>query len=242
MKPARMSLVACCLLLGVGGCAIFKNPNGADSGTGGTDGSDGDTDATDTDASDGDTDADTDTDVSTSTDTDGTDTDTDTDADADTDGGIGDELCDRTLTTGGPRDDCVTYELTCDAPVIDTIEGGRADFGAEAYQNWYCGWASGDPWAGPERVYTFEHPGTGEVEITLESPCVDLDLIALRWAPWAEEEECPITETLISECEMDDSRDGGSVTLWSNEPVTYLVIVDSVDDERDNFALVATCP
>lgn len=232
---ASTPILAVLAVLGMAlsGCAIFKAPATGDdtAGTGTTDGG-----ATDGGVTDGGV-----------TDGGGTDGGTETDGGSTSDGGTGDGgssdvFCDRNINTPPPSDDCVTDTLSCGDSIDDTLRGGQATYGATAYQTWTCGWGEGDPWAGSERVYAFTHPGTGSVEITLDSPCADMDLIAARWGYFASDGECPAEDTtLLRECEMDDSSGGGTVSIWNSDPADYLIIVDSVDDERENFSLSIEC-
>jgi hypothetical protein len=215
------------------GCAIFKGPaqpvDTSDPGDGGADDGGGTSDGG---GADGGSDGGGDTDGGFPTDTGG-------------DGGGGDDpLCDQSISTGPPTNDCVTSTLSCDTRKIDTLKRGYALYGAAAYQAWYCGWTGGDPWSGSERVYAFEHPGTGTVTFTLDTPCAEMDLVVLRWGYFASEGTCPTESTsLISECEMDmDSGDSGQVSVYASSPADYLVIVDGVDGAEENFSLEIACP
>lgn len=159
------------------------------------------------------------------------------------DGGAEDPLCSESVDNFPPADGCVTDTLSCGETVKGNLHGGTSNFSIDDYEAWYCTYGSGDPWSGPERVYAFEHPGTGSVEIKLHTPCAEMDLAVLRWGWWASEGECPSEEsTLVTECEFDESSGDGSVVIYASAPSDYLVIVDGVEGAVDLFQVSAVCP
>ena len=137
---------------------------------------------------------------------------------------------------GGP--DCVTDSLACGDSIIDNTEGGGFDWEGDAYQGWYCLISTATDYGGPERVYAFDHPGTGNVTFSLSSPCADLDLVALHWS---DEDTCPLAEYSVLECEGDDGSGTNSFTIWNNEAARYLVIVDGDDSAGAPFQLSVSC-
>lgn len=182
-----------------------------------------------------------------SSDADGTDTaevdgdGDDDDADADADGGPGLDCSQDVEQT--PVDDCVTRPLMCDTgPIISTTKRASNRFESLDYNAHYCFPDSDPKYDGPDTVFIFEHPGTGNVDIQLHAPCGELDLIALRWQDWTDDGTCPTADTLSVPCE--DSTDDGddTVMLYETEPKDYLIIVDGPDGERANFTLYADCP
>jgi hypothetical protein len=165
------------------------------------------------------------------------DADTDTDADSDSDVEVD---CDEDLGTppiGGS--DCVSDTLGCGDTIVSTTLGGSNAFDGDDYQTWFCAIATENDYDGPERVYTFEHPGTGDVTFSLSTPCEDLDLVVMAWA----DASCPTSDTSINECEI--ASGGGSsdsVTIWNPSKVGYLVVVEGLGGEEAPFALSAACP
>lgn len=227
-----MRLALPLLLSVLSACAIFKGPaqpaDTSDPGDGGSTDGGGIGDGGGT--SDGGSDGGGETDGGFPTDTGG-------------DGGTDDPLCDQSISTGPPDEACVTSSLSCDTRKLDTLKRGNAEFGADEYQAWYCGWTGGDPWSGRERVYSFSHPGTGTVTFTLDTPCAEMDLVVVRWGYFASEGSCPTESTsLISECEMDMANGDGEVSIYASTPADYLVIVDGVDAAEENFSLEIDCP
>ena len=186
-------------------------------------------------------DGDTDTDVDSDTDSDA-DGDSDTDSDSDTDTDTGEPFdCAFPLTPESVPDGCVTRPLRCGDYLIVTTEGGSDLFGQDEYQSWFCT-VTGDPYDGPERIYAFEHPGTGDVTFTLGSPCDEVDIAVLRWEYWVDEHECPTADTtMVTECDMDDDRGDGEVTVWNNQVSNYLVVVDGPEPVETPFTLEITC-
>lgn len=139
-------------------------------------------------------------------------------------------------TKEGPA--CVTSTLSCGESLIDNTEGGGSEWNGDAYQGWYCLIATGSDYNGPERVYAFDHPGTGNATVSLSSPCADLDLVAVRWA---DEASCPLAEYSVLECEGDDGGGTNSFTIWNNEPARYLVVVDGDNSAGAPFQLSVSC-
>lgn len=156
------------------------------------------------------------------------------------DGGGGEEIdCDDPpagSSIGGP--DCVTTSISCGDTRVDNTDGGTRDWNGAAYQGWYCLIATGSDYNGPERVYAFDHPGTGNATVSLSSPCADLDLVAVRWA---DEDSCPLPEYSVLECEGDDGGGTNSFVIWNNEPARYLVVVDGDDSAGAPFQLSVSC-
>lgn len=161
------------------------------------------------------------------------DTDADVDTDVDTDVQVD---CDADLgspAVGGP--DCITETLSCGQTITSTTQGGSAVMTGKEYQTWFCAPAHDSEYSGPERVYSFDHPGTGQVTFQLSGGCGDLSLFAMAWGS---DDSCPSSGVSIAECEVGSS----TVNIWNNAAVHYLLVVDSQTADEANFALTATCP
>ena len=219
----------------LGGCDPFAKglDTGGAGGPGPVDGDD-DTDA----ETDGDTDAGTDPDTDTDDDTDG-----DTDGDTDTD--VKDFDCDASVSPPTGIDSCVDATLRCGDSIIGTTRGASSRWESDAYVSWYCFPLPDGDYAGGEVVYDFQHPGDRDVTITLEAPCEELDIAALRWAFWDEDGECPAAEsTLATDCEADDGRGDGVVELPEipdGTPYHYLVMVEGPQPVDSLYRLTVTC-
>jgi hypothetical protein len=138
---------------------------------------------------------------------------------------------------------CEDQTLECDLPrpLLATSKGGLSRWGGTEYQSWTCVIPDGE-YSGPEAVFLFEHPGGGNVEIQLHTPCAELSLMAIPWPFLASDDECPSTGTLISGCEGSDSSGDDTLTLFENTAKDYLIVVDGPEGERANFTLFAECP
>lgn len=153
-------------------------------------------------------------------------------------GGI-DVECDTTVTPDDYDDGCVTADIACDESLISTNEGGSTLLSGAQYASfWACAVVGSESYTGAERMYAFEHPGDGWAEITLSSPCSNLDLFAIFWEDTS---SCPRDGVAVSECEGDIDSGGGTVRIWNNEPRRYLIVVDGPSGEEDVFGLSVSC-
>ena len=237
MRPAP-------LFLALGLCLSACNIFGKSADTGGGDGpspvdgedDDGGDDDDDESGTDDDTDGDTD------DDTDG-DTDGDTDDDTDTDTDALD--CSQSVSPPTGIDDCVDATLRCGDTIVGTTQGAKSRWGEDAYVSWYCFPLPDGDYAGGEVVYDFQHPGDKDVTITLESPCEELDIVALRWAFWDADGECPTAQSsLATDCEADDSRGDGVVELPEipdGTPYHYLVAVEGPEPVDSLYRITVDC-
>ncbi len=163
------------------------------------------------------------------------DADTDTDADTDSDT---DADCVPLDPDPVPGPDCLSGTIGCGETITATTVGGSEAFDAARYEDAYCfiPYVSYD---GAERVYAFVLQADSTASFVLDSPCADLDLVVMRWD---EEASCPGSDHLISECQADDGKGGGSVeNLWNSNDSRYLVIVDGKDEVEHNFSLSVSC-
>jgi hypothetical protein len=132
---------------------------------------------------------------------------------------------------------CVTEALACGDTIVSTTEGGAQDISGAALQSWFCVIAGDSEYLGPERVYSFTHPGdSSEVTVTLSEPCGGLELFVMSWA---DTDSCPVEGTGIAQC--DDAAGTGQVKIWDNEERRYLVIVDGADEPLP-FSVSLECP
>lgn len=131
--------------------------------------------------------------------------------------------------------DCVTDVITCGDQIASTTEGGTTVFDGPSLQSWFCTIAGDNDYLGPERIYEFEHPGTGEVTITLQEPCGGLELFVMAWAS----DSCPVEGAGVLQC--DEAAGTGQIVLWDNEVRRYLIFVDGADAPLP-FQLSVTCP
>ena len=173
----------------------------------------------------------------------------DGDGDADADEGF---PCDTTPTQD-PIDDCVTQELPCNAatPLRSSTKRGMDIYDEDLYAQYECFPFSDDEYSGPERIFSFTHPGGDDsvtkVTISLNAACGDLHLFAFQWRGWEDSDECPDEDNEASvglQCEAGLSDEDGVITLdlYERNEMPYLIVVDGPDGEEENFEIGARCP
>jgi hypothetical protein len=124
--------------------------------------------------------------------------------------------------------------------VVATTEGGTSVVsGADYASSWACAVVGAESYSGVERMHSFEHPGTGYVEVSLDSPCEHLDLFIMRWT---DDESCVRSGVSILECEANVDADGGAVSVYNTTPARYVIVVEGADGEEAPYGLSVTCP
>ena len=75
--------------------------------------------------------------------------------------------------------------------------------------------------------------------VTLDSPCADLDMAALKW----NQKNCPTAKSMINQCEMWPKPQGSreQVRLVSQKETTWLIVVEGKGDEEGAFSLSVQC-
>lgn len=164
------------------------------------------------------------------------DADTDADSDADSDADVD---CEDPPPVPEIGADCIAATLGCNETIVSTTEGGTTGIDGANYSSfWACEVTGTEVYRGPERMIEFQHPGDGDVTLSLDSPCEDLDIFAMFY----EGNTCITGDSLINECEADIGRGGGSVTIWNNSPRRYVIVVEGEFGEEAPFALTSFCP
>ncbi len=149
----------------------------------------------------------------------------------------GDACDDRSGADVSVENDCLSGELTCGGTVRGHTENGGSRWTGPFYQKKFCE-ARVDEYAGEERVYRFRMEKQQAAEITLKSPCADLDLFVLQWS----EDTCPAMRHGINACEGDTSRGGGKVLLEAiQNPRNFIVVVEGKGEVDAPFELSAKC-
>ena len=90
----------------------------------------------------------------------------------------------------------------------------------------------------------FLHPGQDKYcSVSLETPCADLDLFALRHDVYTF--GCPTTQTLGVSCEASvtngPARDESIDYLYENNEQWYMIVVDAKNPQEDWFRLSVSC-
>lgn len=149
----------------------------------------------------------------------------------------------------GNVDECVSQAIACGQTIVATTQGGTNYFNDDMYVDWTCTPTPDGQYAGAEKVFALEVPLGQTATITLEAPCEDLDVMALRWEFWERDGECPYPGISLVDCEMDEGRGGGEIVVTAdfNDPsgedpnTSFLVVVEGPDGEQTPFALSVAC-
>lgn len=128
--------------------------------------------------------------------------------------------------------------LTCGSSVTGTTEGGTSQLANPRYVQAFCFPASVHDHDGPERAYRLDVPDHQEATVTLTSACVDLDVMVMAWS---DGDRCPGDAELISECEADVDRGGGSLKIDVFNSRSYTVVVDGAAGVAGPYTLGVTC-
>lgn len=144
--------------------------------------------------------------------------------------------CDAPVSDAPPKG-CLTDTLRCGQTVEGTIVGGESNWNDDFYAGIFC-FPAGDDRSGPERVYLLKAPANQDVQIKLQSDCVDLDLAALAWAY---EGTCPGVNHLIPECEGDAKPGDGNIRLNVFKERDYLVAVEGKRGKTGTYRLTVEC-
>ncbi len=150
--------------------------------------------------------------------------------------------CDNPPSSPAPdSSSCVTQTLSCGESLEGHVSGGDSRVsGADYASSWACAPVATSTYAGTERMFEFEHPGTGgNATIRLESPCGDLDLFT---AHWEDTSDCLRSGVSVGECDASTSTGQvDEVTIWNSSPRRYIVVVENIDGEEHPFSLSASC-
>lgn len=140
--------------------------------------------------------------------------------------------------THGP--DCATATISCGDTVVGHTIGGVDRYDSRFYEKNFCTPRLTNHDGGDERVYRFvTPPGDHKAFITLDTPCADLDLAAIK----ANSRECPSAGSRITQCEM-NPKDGSTrevVELVTQKPSTWWIVVEGKNAEEGAFALHVQC-
>jgi len=152
------------------------------------------------------------------------------------------ESCDQ-LDDGGPvaGPECITAEITCGETVIGHTRGGTQSFDSKFYDKKFCTPATTNHDGGDERVYRLKMPaGDWTATAWLDTPCADLDLAGIEVSAG---DTCPTMESAVPRCDMWPQGHGKreSIELTSQEPTTWLLVVEGKNDQEGPFGLHVTC-
>lgn len=145
--------------------------------------------------------------------------------------------CDEAVDMSAAKG-CVTEILGCGSSVRGTTEGGSSVVDNDRYVSAFCFPRTNGHHDGPERGYRLPVPDRTDVVVKLESPCVDLDLVALAWDS---DGGCPTEDLLLSECEAATGTGGGEVHLQVFNAREYFLVVDGKNGVVGPYSLSVSC-
>ena len=149
--------------------------------------------------------------------------------------------CDIEHPDPDARSGCISRTLQCNTTFEATTRGGKNHFGDDFYQKGFCTPQRNNYENSPEAIYQLRVKPNTQVDLRLDSNCVDLDLVAMSW----DEDRCPTDKhatTIQKECEMNTKSEGGTLRLTTvNNPQTYLIAVDGKQGDYGNFRLTINC-
>lgn len=148
----------------------------------------------------------------------------------------------KDLKDGGPVNGpgCVTGVIHCGETLIGHTIGGVQRFDSLFYEKKFCTPRVTNHDGGDERVYKLEMPeGDWTAIVTLDTPCADLDLAALKW----DGDDCPTIKHQVHQCDMwpKDGKQREQVRLVSQNPTTWLLVVEGKDEHEGAFSLTVQC-
>lgn len=149
--------------------------------------------------------------------------------------------CDALPDAGPPiGPDCMSGELRCGETLIGSTKGGVRRYDTRFYESNFCTPATTEHDGGDERVYRLRMPdGDWTAVVTLDSPCADLDLAAMK----LNGDTCPTAASMVGQCEMypKDGHQREQVRLVTQRETDWWVVVEGKDDAEGGFALTVQC-
>ncbi len=147
-----------------------------------------------------------------------------------------------TITEGGPvTSDCVTAEVQCGETIVGHTIGGVRRYDSDFYQENFCTPALTNHDGGEERIYRLHVPdGDWTAFVTLDTPCADLDMGAMKWQS---DETCPPSNAVITHCDMWPAKgtERERVTLSTQHETNWFIVVEGKNDEEGAFSLSVQC-
>lgn len=146
------------------------------------------------------------------------------------------------LDHGGPvmGPDCVTATVGCGDTIVGHTRGGVDQFPTAAWEQHFCWPATVDHDSGDERVYRLDLPdGEWRASVWLDSPCADLDLMALRHHG----DTCPTLGHTVPQCEsmLKEGPVGEHIELVSQGKASWYLVVEGRGAAEGAFALQVEC-
>jgi hypothetical protein len=155
--------------------------------------------------------------------------------------GVNSDHCDD-IENGGPVEGntCVTETIECGQTIIGHTIGGVNRFDSRFYEAQFCTPRLTNHDGGDERVYLLKVPeGDYTAVATLDTPCADLDLAAMRYNG----DDCPTKSHNINQCEMwpKDGTAREQVRMVSKHEGIWYIVVEGKNDQEGVFSLTVMC-
>lgn len=134
---------------------------------------------------------------------------------------------------------CAIDRIACGDTIMASTQGQKGHFDDAFYRAKFCTPRSADYEDSPEAVYALTVPANMQADITLLSPCTDLDLFSIRWGS---ADRCPSQSTSTGECEGSTKGSKDTVRIVSvGRDEEHLVWVDGKKGNTGNFELHVEC-
>jgi hypothetical protein len=134
---------------------------------------------------------------------------------------------------------CAITRIACGDTIQASNEHLKNHFGDDFYRAKFCTPRASEYGDSPETIYALTLPANMQADITLSSPCTDLDLFSIRWG---RSDRCPSVSTSTGECEGSTDGATDSVRIVSvGKDENHLVWVDGKNGNTGNFELRVDC-
>jgi hypothetical protein len=147
----------------------------------------------------------------------------------------------KDLSDGGDLkvNDYITDVIKCGQTVVGHTRGGVNKFNTRFWEKHFCWPATEQHDGGDERVYKFVAEGRGRAYFTLDTPCADLDIMAMTWSG----SRAPTLDSNVKDCEAKvlSGTKRERIEVPTLEGMEYLIVVEGKSSEEGLFALTAQC-
>lgn len=146
------------------------------------------------------------------------------------------------MTDGGRSmgPDCATDVIGCGQTIRGHTRGGVNKYDTDFHEQFQCWPATRNKDSGDERVYRLDLPEETRAYVTLDTPCADLDLTAIKLTS----NECPKTNSMIRQC-VSDPENGTTREVfqfeWGKPSTWWLVVEGNGEGQEGAFALHVQC-
>jgi hypothetical protein len=148
--------------------------------------------------------------------------------------------CETPFRTPSPKG-CAMKSISCGETIEGNNQFGERNYDDLFYVKKFCGTQRHAYEEASEAIYLLQVPSNVQADVTLSSDCADLDIASISVPPDATN-RCPTISHSVQVCEMDQSRDGGSVRITTvDRPENHFIVIDGKDGQTGNFRLRVDC-